>query len=181
MKKIILIFFILNVGALCAQGNTTIEAKKYTEKEFQIKLTEELNKKIDIIKTKSVSELTKELMDKESKILQKDNEIKRREELLQMNRKDLKRQIGQFSKKQKSILGCVADHKSNINKRLNRMVEVVSNMKPQTASELLSVQDSEISVKILSQLDPAKASKIFNLMKKEISARLQKQYLNMAK
>lgn len=61
------------------------------------------------------------------------------------------------------------------------MVEVVSNMKPQKASDLLSSQESEISVRILSELDPLKASKIFNLMEKEISARLQKQYLHMRK
>jgi flagellar motility protein MotE (MotC chaperone) len=54
-------------------------------------------------------------------------------------------------------------------------------MKPQKAAELLSVQDSDISVKILELIKPERASKIFNLMDKEVSARLQKQYLNMAK
>ncbi len=52
-------------------------------------------------------------------------------------------------------------------------------MRPEKASQLLSVQGAEISVQILSEIDEKKASKIFNLMDKEISARLQKQYLDM--
>ena len=54
-------------------------------------------------------------------------------------------------------------------------------MKPQVAAEMLSVQESKLSVEIISKLDPVKVSKIFNLMDKEISARLQKEYLNMQK
>ena len=58
---------------------------------------------------------------------------------------------------------------------------MIANMKPVKAADVLSVQDSLISVKILEQIDPKRASRIFNLMDKEVSARLQKQYLNMQK
>ena len=63
--------------------------------------------------------------------------------------------------------------------RVKQLVNVISNMKPKKAADLLAVQDSGISVKIIERIDPQKASKIFNLMDKEVSARLQKQYLNM--
>ena len=63
--------------------------------------------------------------------------------------------------------------------RINQLVEVISNMKPAKAAEILSVQEAQISVKIIERIDPSRASKIFNLMEKEVSARLQKQYLNM--
>ena len=59
------------------------------------------------------------------------------------------------------------------------MVEVISNMRPQAAAQLLSVQENDIALKILGALDSVKVSKIFNLMTKEISSRLQKQYINM--
>ena len=65
--------------------------------------------------------------------------------------------------------------------RVQQLVEVISNMKPQRAADLLSVQDPDISVRIFEKTNPTKASKIFNLMDKEVSARLQKQYLNMQK
>ena len=57
----------------------------------------------------------------------------------------------------------------------------MSGMKPANAAELLSVQDSTISVQIISKLDPERVSKIFNLMDKAVSARLQKSYINMKK
>ena len=62
---------------------------------------------------------------------------------------------------------------------IDHLVQVVSGMKPQTAADMLAVQDSTLTVEIISKLDPTKVSKIFNLMDKEISARLQKEYLNM--
>lgn len=157
------------------------DEKIYTQAEFDAKVLEEVKKKIEEVKKKSVSELTKELMDKDAKLEEKERALGKREELLVMNIKDLKRQIVKFQDSKKKILGCVEGNRSQINARLNKMVEVISNMKPQKASDLLAAQDSEISVKILSQIDPVKASKIFNLMEKEISARLQKQYLNMKK
>jgi len=58
---------------------------------------------------------------------------------------------------------------------------MISNMKPDKAASVLSVQDSEIAVQILQMIDPKKASKIFNFMDKEVSAKLQKQYLQMKK
>ena len=58
--------------------------------------------------------------------------------------------------------------------RVDHLVQVVSGMKPQTAADMLSVQESSLTVEIISMLDPTKISKIFNLMDKEISARLQK-------
>jgi flagellar motility protein MotE (MotC chaperone) len=61
------------------------------------------------------------------------------------------------------------------------MVEVISGMKPQSAADVLAVQDPDLSVRILGQLEAQKASKIFNLMDKEVSARLQKQFLQMKK
>ena len=71
------------------------------------------------------------------------------------------------------------DHEKTQLLRVKQLVSVISNMRPQKAAELLSVQESQISVKLLQKIDPEKASKIFNLMDKEVSARLQKQYLNM--
>ena len=61
------------------------------------------------------------------------------------------------------------------------MVDVISGMRPQSAADVLSVQDVDISVKILGDLPPEKVSKIFNSMDKEISARLQKQFMSMKK
>ena len=89
--------------------------------------------------------------------------------------------MSEFESVKSGIIGCLDKNQEQKNSRISKVVEVISNMKPVKAAEILAVQDSDISVNILSKLDPTKASKIFNLMDKEISARLQKQYLDMKK
>ena len=54
-------------------------------------------------------------------------------------------------------------------------------MRAAKAAEILSVQESDLTVQILGKLPPEKVSKIFNLMEKEVSARLQKQFMSMKK
>lgn len=80
-----------------------------------------------------------------------------------------------------AFIGCVQQNEDEGKGRVAQLVEMVSNMKPQKAAEVLSVQEADIAVKILQMIDAKKASKIFNFMDKEVSARLQKQYLNMKK
>jgi len=128
-----------------------------------------------------VAELTKEILERESKIEARARILEKREEQLKMAEETLSKKILDVESRQKKIIGCIDDHKSGEARRVKQMVSVIANMKPAKAAEVLSVQDSLISVKILEQIDPKRASKIFNLMDKEVSARLQKQYLNMQK
>lgn len=157
------------------------EEKKYTQAEFDKAVTEAVLKKIDDVKKQSISELTKELLVKESKLKSREADLERKEEILSNTRADLERRIIAFEDSKKQILGCIEKNENDSRKRISQLVEVISNMKPAKASQLLTVQDEDISVRILSLIDPKKASKIFNLMDKEVSARLQKQYINMKK
>lgn len=155
--------------------------KKYSEEEFKTKVLEEIKKRVDKIKKKSIAQLTKELLDKERELEKKENLLISREEQVKIGEETLAKKIMQVEEDQKKIIGCVDDNKKGQLRRIKQMVSVISNMKPAKAAEVLSVQDSQISVKILELIDPTRASKIFNLMDKEVSARLQKQYLNMQK
>ncbi|MBD66425.1 MAG: hypothetical protein CME62_14535 [Halobacteriovoraceae bacterium] len=157
------------------------DKKVYTEKEMQTKVREEVSKKIDQIKKKSITQLTKELLAKEEELLKRQEELERRAEQLKINEDSLIKKIAEFEKQKEKVIGCIDDNRKNEMLRIKQLVSVIAGMKPAKAAELLSVQDSNISVKILEKIDPGKASKIFNLMDKEVSARLQKQYLNMQK
>ena len=112
---------------------------------------------------------------------EKEKTFSTREEQIKISESTLTRKILELEKRQGKIIGCIDNNKNGLARRVKQMVSVIGNMKPLKAAEVLSVQDSLISVKILAQIDPKKASKIFNLMDKEVSARLQKQYLNMQK
>jgi flagellar motility protein MotE (MotC chaperone) len=152
---------------------------KYTEADFIKKVAEEVKKKVDDIKNKSVADLTKEIIEKEETVKLRELELEKKEEQVQIHSKELEKKVKSFDTNQQSILGCVLKNEEEQKSRIAQQVEVISNMLPAKAAELLSVQEPEISVKILQLLDSKKASKIFNLMDKEVSARLQKQYLNM--
>src|SRR5690606_10045142 len=156
-------------------------AKSYSEEDFIKKVNEEVKKQIDSIKNKSVSELTKELLDRDEKLKLRELELQKMEDALKVSEKDIANRFADLSEKQKKFIGCVDKNQEESKNRVAQLVEMVSNMRPQKAAEVLSVQDSDIAVQILQLIEPKKASKIFNFMEKDISAKLQKQYLNMKK
>lgn len=156
-------------------------ARTYTEEEFVKKVNEEVKKKVDEIKNKSVSDLTKELLDKEEKLKLRELELQKQLDSIRVSEGEVAKKYTELSEKQKNIIGCVDKNEEESKARIGQLVDMVSNMKPQKAAEVLSVQDSEIAVKILQMIDAKKASKIFNFMDKDVSAKLQKQYLLMKK
>ncbi len=170
-----LIFFLVSFSALAN------DPKIYTEKDFIKKVTEETKKKVDSIKNKSVSDLTKELLDKEEKLRLKELELQKEHDSLKVSEGELGKKYSDFEARQRAFLGCVKINEEESKGRVGQLVETISNMKPQKAAELLSVQDSEIAVRILQSINPKTASKIFNFMGKDVSAKLQKQYLEMKK
>ena len=106
-------------------------------------------------------------------------DLKKREQELLNIEKSLQGKLKEFRSKQDKVIGCIDENEKKSGKRIDHIVKVISGMKPANAAEVLSVQDSNISVQIISKLNPEKVSKIFNLMDKEISARLQKSYIDM--
>jgi flagellar motility protein MotE (MotC chaperone) len=176
MKLFITLFFISTLALAQAPAKRT-----YTEAEFIKKVTEETKKKVDSIKNKSVSDLTKELLDKEEKLRLRELDLLKQQDQLKVTETDLANRYVELANKQKDFIGCVNRNNEDNKARIGQLVEMVSNMKPEKAASVLSVQDSDIAVQILQMIDPKKASKIFNFMDKEISAKLQKQYLLMKK
>lgn len=61
----------------------------------------------------------------------------------------------------KKFLGCIESQNDKVDKRISQMVEVISGMKPQSAADVLAVQDPDLSVRILGQLEACKAPRKF--------------------
>ncbi|MEH0860535.1 MotE family protein [Halobacteriovorax sp. DPLXC-1] len=162
--------------------NTKAEDKKiYTQEEFDKALDAAIEKKMKRIGRGKLVEFSQELLKKEQNLEQREKALKNQQNQIAVNQKELEGRIQEFKKYQTNFLSCLDKKDSDESKRVIHMVDVVSNMRPQTAADLLSQQDPSISIKILGELDPVKVSKIFNMMDKEISARLQKQYMTMKK
>ena len=155
--------------------------REYTEEEFKTAVLEEATKLMKKAGSANLVDFSKELLEKEEAIKNKELNIKKDQEELEMSKSDFTKKLVEFQESQKKFIGCVDEKNEKANKRVSQMVDVISGMKPQSAADLLTVQDPDLSVRILSELDSPKASKIFNLMDKEVSARLQKQFLQMKK
>ncbi len=175
MKTVLAIGLALSVSSAFAVGKT------YSEADFVKKVNEEVKKKVDTIKNKSVSDLTKELLDKEEKLKLRELELQKQSDALRVSESEIEKRYKELNEKQKSFIGCVEKNEDESKARIGSLVDMVSNMKPQKAAEVLSVQDSEIAVKILQMIDAKKASKRFKFMDKDVSAKLQRQYRLMKK
>jgi flagellar motility protein MotE (MotC chaperone) len=177
--------FLLATGifliAFLATATSPSAKKTYTEEEFKKAVFEEVKQKVESIKNKSVSDLTKELLDKEEKLRLREIDLIKQQDAIRVSEADIAKRYAELSEKQKNFIGCVEKNNDESKARIGQLVDMVSNMKPDKAASVLAVQDSDISVQILQMIDPKKASKIFNFMDKETSAKLQKQYLLMKK
>ena len=184
MGKLLVLFILMITTPLFAEeAKKAVDPreKKYDYDEFQEAVNERVEKQLKRLGRGKIINFSKELMKKEELLKLREIELEKMAEQLKMNSSDFKNKIKTFRGSQVKFLACLDDSDKQKEKRVLHMVDVVSGMKPQNAAEVLSVQDSEISIKILGMLPPEKVSKIFNLMKKEISARLQKQYMTMKK
>lgn len=162
-------------------NKSNLVEKKYTYDEFKSAVQERVQKHLKRLGRGKIIGLSRELLKKEEQLKLREMDIEKKEETLQINSSDFEKRVKKFQGRQSKFLGCLDEMDNQRLKRVTHMVEVVSGMKPQSAAEVLSVQDTDISIKILGLLPSEKVSKIFNLMKKEISARLQKQYMTMKK
>ena len=166
-----------------AEENTktakTLPKREYTNEEFEKAVTKELEKRLKRLGHGKVVEFSKELVQKQQELDLKKIKTEKEDEQLKLSMKNFDKKVKEFRQKQEKLLVCMDEIHKKESKRVEHMVDTVSNMRPQNAADVLSVQDPGISVKILSELPATKVAKIFNLMDKEISARLQKQYLTM--
>ena len=191
MKKICLNLLLLTITSqafaakLPAKVSAPVPAgpikRLYSEDEFKKAVMVEAEKIMKKTGNGNLVDFSKELLEKEEVIKVKELNIQKEQEQLKLNMGDFQKKIIEFQDSQKKFLGCVDSQNEKIEKRVTQMVEVIAGMKPQSAADVLSVQDPDLSVRILGQLEAQKASKIFNLMDKEVSARLQKQFLQMKK
>lgn len=186
MKKLLLNVLLLTILSEAHAANAPAKAvapekRTYTEDEFKKAVMTEAEKLLKKAGSGHLVDFAKELLEKEEANKVKELNVQKEQEQLKLNMNDFQKKVVEFQDSQKKFLGCIDSQNEKVEKRVTQMVEVIAGMKPQSAADVLSVQDPDLSVRILGQLEAQKASKIFNLMDKEISARLQKQFLQMKK
>ncbi|WP_372651228.1 MotE family protein [Halobacteriovorax sp.] len=180
MKSICGLLIFILVSNVFAQ-DTKVESDKlvFTKDEFRKAVMDEMEKRMRKIGRSKMTDFSNQLLKKEEELERRELELQKENQSLKINEKSFVKRVKLFNERQEKFISCLDSVDTKESKRIDHMVDVVSGMRPQNAADVLSVQDSVLSVQILGKLDATKVSKIFNLMDKEVSARLQKQYLTM--
>ena len=175
MKALLIVAMSLMISSSFAKD----EKLTFTKEEFRKAVMDEMAKKMKKIGRSKMTEFSNQLLTKEEDLEKRELELQKKNQSLKINEKSFLKRVKEFNKRQEKFISCLDNVDSKEAKRIDHMVEVVSGMRPKNAADVLSVQESKLSVQILGRLEAAKVSKIFNLMDKEVSARLQKQYMTM--
>ena len=154
MRKL---FILLTIFIFCTPNHVfgadeSADIKKFSEKEYKVAVQKEVARQLTRLGKIKIVGLSKELMNKEDKIKIRELEVQKQEEQLKINMQQFEKRIKKLQIKQSKFIGCLDGIESKRQKRVGHMVSVVSGMRPQNAANLLSVQDSEISIKLLSSL-----------------------------
>ena len=88
MKFLILFLCLTSVAA---------HSKTYSEADFVKKVNEEVKKKVDEIKNKSVSDLTKELLDKEENLKLRELELQKHQDSLTISETEIAKRYAELS------------------------------------------------------------------------------------
>ncbi len=180
MKSICgLLIFILMSSVVAQDKKVDADKLVFTKEEFRKAVMDEMEKRMRKIGRSKMTDFSNQLLKKEEELERRELELQKENQSLKINEKSFVKRVKLFNERQEKFISCLDSIDNKETKRIDHMVDVVSGMRPQNAADVLSVQDSALSVQILGKLDAVKVSKIFNLMDKEVSARLQKQYLTM--
>src|SRR5690606_7175691 len=105
---------ILALGLMTASA----VANTYSEEDFIKKVNEEVKKKVDDIKNKSVSDLTKELLDKEEKLKLRELELQKQQDALRVSEGEIAKRYAELSEKQRKFIGCVEKNEDESKARI---------------------------------------------------------------
>ena len=177
----LIISFFSSIFTASAEEKNEKKEKTYTEAEFHAAVMKEVERRLIRLGKNEIINFSKELMEKERDLNIRDDVLNQREQSIKLSAADLAKKVSDFESRQSKLISCLDGVDKQKKDRVRHMVDTISGMKPQSAADLLSVQEAELAVEILAALESAKVSKIFNMMDKEISARLQKQYMTMKK
>ena len=139
-----------------AQASNNSDAKIFSQQEFDQKLEEEIVRRLAKVTGESLQDFAKSLLAKEKDLDSKMDDLNKREKELSIIEKGLQSKIKLFRDEQDKVIGCVRENEKDASKRIDHIVKVISGMKPANAAEVLTVQDSGISVQIISKLNPEK-------------------------
>ena len=151
-----------------ADGKETKEAAKDAKDAKDVKdgkdTKEEANKK-----EYSEEELNHfaKLNDRKRELDAREEELNRLDAELQTQKVELEKRMQKLEKTRKEISSVLEERVQTDDKKVDTLVQMYSNMKPQQAAKVFEEMDEDLAVEIIGRMKKKNAAEIMNLMKPE--------------
>jgi len=106
----------------------------------------------------------------------RESELAKLEEELQRQKSMLEGRMQELEKTRRKIAGQLEDRVKVDEKRVTKLVDVYSNMKPVNAAQVIEKLDEDLAVEVLGNMKKKSAADILNLLPPEKSQKLSEKY-----
>ena len=97
----------------------------------------------------------------------REEELNRMESELAAQKSDLEKRLDQLEQTRKHISSTLEDKVQTDDKKIDNLVQMYSNMKPQQAAKVFENMDEDLAVEILARMKRKPAAEVMNLVKPE--------------
>lgn len=106
----------------------------------------------------------------------REKELSELEEELQKQKVELDKRIGQLEEMRNQIAQILKDRVEMDQEKVNKLVDLYSNMKPKQAAEVIGSINEDLAVEVLAKMKKKSAAEIMNLLPPEKSRVLSEKY-----
>ena len=108
---------------------------------------------------------------------QREEELKNLEKELKAQQNQLVKQLAEMKKLRGEISNGLEEKVQKDEERVDKLVAVYSNMKPQQAAKVMEKIDEELAIRVLSKMKKKSAAQVLNLLEPEKAKRLSEKYV----
>ena len=120
--------------------------------------------------------LFRKLASRQSELDRRAEELQKLEEDLQKQRAEVDRRLSELSILREKIAQQLKDRVEQDQERVDKLVQVYSSMKPQSAAKVVETINEDLAVEVLSKMKQKSAAEILNLLPAEKSQRLSEKF-----
>lgn len=157
-----------------ASAQTSPAPEKPEAKPAEVKPTEPVIAKTDL--TAEEINHFKRLAERKEELDQREAELNRMEQELLVQKKDLERRLQELQETRRNISSILEEKVQADDKKVETLVQVYSNMKPQQAAKIFESMDEDLAIEILGRMKKKSAAEIMNLIKSEKAQILTEKY-----
>lgn len=155
-----------------AQSNSDKQEKSATVKK------EESDKK-ELKGTAEVSDNTnyiQYLEQQKNKLDEREKNLNELEEKLQLEKVALEQKVQELEQARREIASKLESRVQEDEERVKKLVDIYSNMKPQSAAQVIATLDEELAIHVLKRMKKQDAGNILNFMNPEKAKKLSEKY-----